>query len=658
MGPEGGFTAHIIDASTAFIQANNASDRTIVIPKNSKLGRIMDYEAEGCYRAFVDESLAVGPLNRAFVDRSITVKPYHTSTANEVNKVKSTASNPFASAYSATPDPKKFTSASGLTVYGSPEEQARLIEVAESYPAIWKSSGPTIDIPEEDWMTIPLKPGAKIDAAKVYPLGREDRDVVDKEFDQLHLEGRMEWTRSSTPHRYPVFVVWKTVHVPGRPPERKGRVVTDIRGLNKITENDAYPMPLQTDITAAVRDCPYISTVDAAAFFHQWPVAKDSRYMLTVVSHRGQEQYNVAPMGSKASPPYVQRQIDKLLREFREFCRAYIDDIVIYSKTFEEHVAHLHQIFRLFDRVRLRLKASKSYLGYPSVILLGQRVDALGLTTTEEKIKAITQLAFPINLQDLETYLGMTGWLRNYIRWFAQKAEPLQTRKTILLKASPVGGKTRKTYTRTTLLHPIDTEIESFEKVQKSFTKPGFLVHFCHIRPLFADLDASKQSFGAMVYHVKGDNTDGIPRKSLVEPILFLSKLLTSAESRYWPTELEIAAMVWMVRRIRHMIEACTRPVIIYTDHASSTSIAVQTTLKTSNVDNLNTRLVRASQYLSQFKIEVRHKPGTSNVVPDAISRLPIVGQKVSVATESLRGTEIETLDVHAFYLSLVEMSN
>ena len=101
-------------------------------------------------------------------------------------------------------------------------------------------------------------------------------------------------------------MVWRTVPAGlDRVPTRKGCVVVDIRGLNRVSTTDAYPMPLQEDITAAVAGCPFITTVDAAQFFHQWPVKKTDRHKLTVISHRGQEQYNVATMGYKNSPPYV-----------------------------------------------------------------------------------------------------------------------------------------------------------------------------------------------------------------------------------------------------------------------------------------------------------------------------------------------------------------
>jgi len=107
-----------------------------------------------------------------------------------------------------------------------------------------------------------------------------------------------------------------------------------------------------------------------------------------------------------------------------------------------------------------------------------------------------------------------------------------------------------------------------------------------------------------------------------MEPILFLSRLLTDAETRYWPTELEIAGIVWVVKKVRHMIEAAKAATIVYTDHSAAVSIVRQTSLNTTAVEKLNLRLVRASEYLQRFRLDVRYKPGRQNTIPDALSRL------------------------------------
>ena len=99
---------------------------------------------------------------------------------------------------------------------------------------------------------------------RVYPLSNDAKKVVDKVFDKLYSQKRLDWTTRSTPFSFPVFMVWKTL------PDgsRKGRPVIDIRGLNAVTLPDVYPLPLQSDLISAVKDCGYISVVDCASFFY------------------------------------------------------------------------------------------------------------------------------------------------------------------------------------------------------------------------------------------------------------------------------------------------------------------------------------------------------------------------------------------------------
>ena len=115
---------------------------------------------------------------------------------------------------------------------------------------------------------------------------------------------------------------------------------------------------------------------------------REDRHNFTVVTHRGQEESSVALMGFKGSPPYVQRQMDLMLQPLQDFVKAYINDMIIFSMTLEEHIQHVCQ------QKRISLSPEKSFLAYPSVVLLGQRVDSLGFSTTDEKIKAITSLTF------------------------------------------------------------------------------------------------------------------------------------------------------------------------------------------------------------------------------------------------------------------------
>jgi hypothetical protein len=141
---------------------------------------------------------------------------------------------------------------------------------------------------------------------------------------------------------------------------------------------------------------------------------------------------------------------------------------------------------------------------------------------------------------------------------------------------------------------------------------------------------------------------------------MFLSRTLTPAETRYWPTELEVAGVVWAVSKLRHLINSSSRPTIVYTDHSAATWIARQTSLITTSTEKLNLRLVRASAFLSQFDLDVRFRPGKEHVVPDALSRLPQQDNSAQGLDEFL-DTQVSSTEVHepvyAYNATLVEMS-
>ena len=244
------------------------------------------------------------------------------------------------------------------------------------------------------------------------------------------------------------------------------------------------------------------------------------------------------------------------------------------------------------------------------------------------------------------------------MHFYAQLAAPLQELKIRLLKDSPsTKGRPRQKYSSTLQLgEPTPAQMVSFESLQKALSRPSLLVHFDSDRVLWIDLDASKEfGFGVMLFHVKKDAVippGKWPTRSQIEPIMFLSRLLTTAERNYWPTELEIAGFVWAIKKVRHMVESSKNPVIIQTDHSAILDLMRQSSITTTtSTMRLNVRLIRASQFLRQFQLDVRHKPGKDHVVPDALSRLASTNKSHALPPEY---SELDCL----FTASYVKMSN
>ena len=230
----------------------------------------------------------------------------------------------------------------------------------------------------------------------------------------------------------------------------------------------------------------YIAVIDVTSFFYQWRVHPDYRYMLTVVSHRGQKTFNVLIMKCMNSIAYVQRQIDYILRRLKDAkAKAYVDDVVTETFTFQKHLSDLRELFTLFREYNISISPSKAFLDYPNVNLLEQKVNSLGLATSEEKLKAISRLQYPKTLGDLKHYLGFIGYLRQYVHFYAQLERPLKNLKTRILKGAPFQRNPRKAYALRTKLPPTSLMKEvSFQELQKALFKSSLLIHFSLTRIL------------------------------------------------------------------------------------------------------------------------------------------------------------------------------
>ena len=519
----------------------------------------------------------------------------------------------------------------GVHIFEGSGLASRFGKIVQEFPEIWEDSG-LIDIPEKEMMRVPLVDGwnnVKL-AQKQYPASHTERELIDKTYNELHRQGRVEWVNEPTPFATPLFVAWRFVNG-----TKKGRVVADLRALNRATIPDHYPLPSQEEIINSLIGKRFITVVDASAFFHQFGVHPADREKFTVISHRGLERSTVAMMGFRNSPAYVQRFMDKKLLPYKDFARCYIDDIVIFSDTGIEHEQHLRQVFQLFKDLNLSISPKKSWVGYDSVQLLGYRVDAFGLCNTEERLKAIARIKFPRTLKALENYIGMTGFMRHLIPKYAVLVEPLQKRKTSLLAAGRNDGKfttgqpsKRKAFTARATFEPTELELEAFNNLQAELAEKRVLRHFDRKKRLFIQLDAAagETGYGIVAFHLR-DDYDWKPGTTIpataIQPILFLSKVLTDREKLYGPSELEVGCLAWAARKLRVMLKSSELPVTVLTDHASTKGIVKKNTLQTTSTDRANRRLIYASTYLSEYDLEVFHIPGRLNAVPDALSRLP-----------------------------------
>ena len=301
-----------------------------------------------------------------------------------------------------------------------------------------------VKMSKENWMRISLKNDWKkriSDKTKVYSLDIKNRKLMNKIFDELHRVDKMFWINQFISFFYFCFCVWKTVEN-----ERKNRVVVNIRNLNAITQSNIYSLFLQIDIIVVVRDCKYISVIDCSTFFYQWRVYSNDRYKLIVINHRDQKTFNVTMMKYKNSFVYVQRRIDRLFRKFRKFVKTYVNDIVIFSRSKIKHETHLRDVFKILVENNVSIKSTKTFLNYFFVFLLNQKIDSSNLVISKKKLRAIFKFRFFRIFRQLETYLSLIDWLRNYIFYYVEIFKSFQNRKIDLLKDESTTNNARKIY--------------------------------------------------------------------------------------------------------------------------------------------------------------------------------------------------------------------
>ena len=519
---------------------------------------------------------------------------------------------------------------------------------------LWKNID-FVEMNSVDWMRILLKSDWEsrvIEKTKIYSLKSRNKQLVNNIFDELHRIDKLSWITKFTSFNYSFFCVWKTTSND----EKKNRVVVNIRDLNAITQFDVYSFSLQFDIIQMIAKCNYIIVVDVAFFFYQWRVHLDNRHKLIVISHRDQEFFNVAIMSYKNSSTYVQRHIDRVLREHRRYAKAYVDDVVIFFRNLQNHMTHLRAVFDILNVNNITIKIIKIFIDYSTMQLLDQRIDFFELATIEDKLKTIFMLKFSRSLRQLKIYLRLIDWLREYISHYVDVFKSLQKRKTKLLRDDSVTDSAKKIYSsKTRLNHSIEVKINTFNTLQALLSKLSYFIHASTKRSLYVDLDASKEfDFDVMIYHVKENWLRKIFSKveyssrATIESILFLNRLLILVETRYWLTKLELVDIVWVLKKIRHIVETTNLSTMIYTNHDAVLDIVKQISLIISFIDKLNLRLIRASNYIQRFNLNIRHKLEKQHIISNALSRLAIDNAE-SILRKSFAKDELNALFIMFF---------
>jgi hypothetical protein len=262
---------------------------------------------------------------------------------------------------------------------------------------------------------VPLKEQVKPISLPPFVASPANREVIDKQMDTWLQQGVIEPSKS--PWGAPGFISYRN----GKP-----RMVVDYRKLNELTIPDEFPLPRQEDILQTLTGSQWLSTLDALAGFTQVELADEDREKTAFRTHRGLYQFIRMPFGLRNGPAIFQRIMQRVLAPYLWiFTLVYIDDIVIFSLTFDDHLKHLDLVLKAIIAAGVTLSPKKCNLGYQSLMLLGQKVSRLGISTHKDKVDAILKLDIPKNTHELQTFLGMLTYFSAYIPFYAWIARPL-----------------------------------------------------------------------------------------------------------------------------------------------------------------------------------------------------------------------------------------
>ncbi|KAJ9519492.1 hypothetical protein QJQ45_000587 [Haematococcus lacustris] len=424
---------------------------------------------------------------------------------------------------------------------------------------------------------IPLVPDARPSVVPQYRMSQEEHAELKKQVQDLLAKGMIE--PSSSPFAAPILFVKKK--------SGELRMCLDYRQLNKITIRDQYPLPRIDDLFDKLSGCTVFSSLDLQAGYNQIRITPEDVPKTAFRTPDGHYQFKVLSFGLCNAPATFQRVMNDAFAPVLNQCAlVYLDDILVMSKSVDEHLKHLRKVFDLLRLNKLFAKQSKCEFMRTTLKFLGHVIFAGAIAVDPEKIKSISSWPVPQSLQQLQSFLGAANFVRKFVHNFSVLAAPL----------TDLCGKAGDSF----LWHnwPAD-ELKAFASLKAAVAQVPMLRLPDHTQPFQVYCDASLQGVGAVLMQ------DGYP-------LAYLSKKLSSAERNYTTGEQELLALITACKEWRCYLEGV--PFTLFTDHKPLTALPTQKVL--------SRRQARWMEFLSRFTFDLQYLPGDANPA-DPLSRIP-----------------------------------
>ena len=380
---------------------------------------------------------------------------------------------------------------------------------------------------------------------------------------------------------------WASPIVPVPKKDGTVRVCVDYRRLNEVTTADPYYMSTMDEIVERVGQSRIMSKLDLSKGFYQVEVEAQSQGKTAFVSAAGKFEFVRMPFGLRNAPAIFQRLMDVVLRGCYDCSAPYIDDIIVFSNTAEEHVQHLRRVLTALRRFGLTIKESKCQFGREKVEYLGHTIGGGQLAVPLHRAAAMADYIQPTTKKGLRSFLGAAGYYRQFVKGYANMSAVL----------TPLTAKSAPSVICWTL-----EGLEAFTKIKVSLVDVVLLTVPTQQDTFVLHTDASGRGIGA---------TLNVVREGRKLPVAFFSKQLQGAQHRYSATELEGLAVFKSIHFFAHYLFGCR--FVVLTDHKALVSFL--------HSRLLNRRLHGWILQLLQFDFEIQYRPGLENCDADALSR-------------------------------------